>query len=114
MCDAVGNDGGGERNEGIELWTPELGKWLADVRLDGASLSPPSPLSDGDKQCLSELLKGLKVTGIEPEQILVVCEAGSKLYNLALPTSDSDYIIIFQHPTNAILSSLNSLKVSLL
>lgn len=34
-----------------------------------------------------------------PENILVVAEAGSHMYGLATPTSDTDYIIVFRQPT---------------
>ena len=102
--------GGEER----EMWTSELGQWLTDVRLKGASLSVPPSLSAPDELRLSELLGQLKLDGIDPQDVLVVCEVGSKLYNLSLPTSDSDYIVIFHHPTAAILSSVRSLKVTLL
>lgn len=94
-----------------EPWTAELGQWLADVSLCGTPLPALPPLLSDSRQRLSELFASLKLSGFEPEQVLVVCEAGSKLYNLSLPTSDTDYIIIFQHPTYAILSSLNPLKV---
>ena len=94
-----------------DAWSPELGQWLAAVRL-GSGASPSPHLSEEDTLRLRELLKDLKLSGIHPEDVLVVCEVGSKLYNLALPTSDSDYIVIFRHPTSAILSSVRSLRVS--
>ena len=111
LCDAGLLDQGGKGNS-EEIWTAELGKWLTDVRMGSATLSLPPRLPDEERSVLLDLFSRLELHGVEPEQVLVVCEAGSKLYNLSLPTSDSDYIIIFQHPTEAILSSLNPLKVS--
>lgn len=94
------------------MWSTELGQWLSDVRLgDGVALSAAPSLCEADEQRLSELLSQLKLAGIQPQDVLVVCEVGSKLYNLSLPTSDSDYIVIFRHPTTAILTSVRSLKV---
>ena len=34
-----------------------------------------------------------------PEDVLVVARAGSHMYGLATPTSDTDYIIVFREPT---------------
>jgi len=34
-----------------DLWTPELGAWLSEVRLDGVKLSPPTQPDDKDKVC---------------------------------------------------------------
>lgn len=95
-----------------EVWNAELRQWLSAVRLgDGVTLSPPSLCRD--KKHLFEVLTQLNLEGINPEDVVVVCEVGSKLYNLSLPTSDSDYIVIFRHPTDALLSSVRSLKVTL-
>ena len=89
----------------------ELEKWLVEIRMDGLHLvTPPGPC-DEDKQRLSELLQGIKLNAVEPNHMLAVIEAGSRLYNLALPTSDTDYILIFRHPITAVLSSGTSLKV---
>ena len=49
---------------------------------------------------------------IPPSDVLAVCEAGSRLYDLALPTSDTDYIVIYRHSTQHLISSPNSVKVS--
>lgn len=107
LCDAELPAG-----EGKEVWSTALGQWLSNVRLgDGVALSVPPSLCEADEQRLSELLSQLRLGGIHPQDVVVVCEVGSKLYNLSLPTSDSDYIVIFHHPTAAILTSVRSLKV---
>lgn len=95
-----------------ELWTPKLGEWLSSVRLDGVTLSPSVDPGESDKQRLTSLLKDIGMAGIPPCDVLAVCEAGSRLYNLALPTSDSDYIVIYRHPTQKLISSCRSLKVN--
>ena len=94
-----------------DLWTPELGAWLSSVRLDGVTLSPPVDPAESDKQRLASLLKDIGMSSIPPCDVLAVCEAGSRLYNLALPTSDTDYIVIYRHPTQQLISSCRSLKV---
>lgn len=96
-----------------KVWSIELGQWLSDVRLsDELALALAPSLCKVQEQRLSELLSQLKLGGIRPQDVVLVCEVGSKLYNLSLPTSDSDYIVIFRHPTSAILSSVQSLKVT--
>lgn len=94
-----------------EVWSDELGQKLAEIIMDGVVLAIPSTLSDSDHLKLSNLLPSLNLAGIAPADVLVVCEAGSRLYNLALPTSDVDYIVIFRHPTTTIISSVLPLKV---
>ena len=93
-------------------WTPELGRWLAQVRQTGLSLSSPSEVSEVDSQRLSELLCTLSMAAISPRDVLMVCLAGSRLYNLALPTSDKDYIVVFRQPTVELLSSIVQKSVS--
>jgi len=48
---------------------------------------------------------------IPPSDVLAVCEAGSRLYDLALPTSDTDYIVIYRHSTQQLISTHKSIKV---
>ncbi len=33
----------------VDIWTPGLGAWLSEVRLDGVILSPPIEPADADK-----------------------------------------------------------------
>ena len=39
-----------------DLWTPELGAWLSEVRLDGVTLSPPIEPEDKDKVRMYSIL----------------------------------------------------------
>ena len=98
----------GEADSGFSY---DLGEWLAAVRLDGVGLIKLAQPSLVDQERLAKLLNSIGVGGIEPTNILVAAEAGSHLYNLTLPTSDTDYIIIYRHPTHALISSVNYLKV---
>ena len=98
----------GEVDSGFSL---SLGEWLAAVRLDGIRLTELTQPCLIDQERLVKLLDSIGIRGIEPTNILVAAEAGSHLYNLTLPTSDTDYIIIYRHPTHALISSVNYIKV---
>ena len=90
----------------------KLGAWLATVRLDGVGLSEVDRPHPSDHQRLSQLVASIGMADIDPAHILVAAEAGSHLYNLTLPTSDTDYIIIYRHPTHSLISSVSRIKVS--
>lgn len=89
----------------------EVGEWLAAVRMDGVDLTEVERPHPSDHQRLANLMESIGVKGIDPAQVLVVAEAGSHLYNLSLPTSDTDYIVIYRHPTETLISSISILKV---
>ena len=65
----------------------------------------------GDK--LRALLKEISAD-INPDDVIVLAEAGSKMYGLSTPSSDTDYIIVYRNRTEDIISSTSNLKVSLL
>ena len=46
-----------------------------------------------------DLLVAAGVPSLTPEQVLVVAKGGSRMYNLATPTSDTDYIVVYQDST---------------
>ena len=50
---------------------------------------------------LVELMEtiGGPVTKLEPEQIVMITQAGSFMYGLSTPTSDVDYIVIYADKT---------------
>ena len=56
-------------------------------------------MSVSDQEKLTAFLVSMGITSVTPENILVVAEAGSHMYGLATPTSDTDYIIVFRQPT---------------
>lgn len=100
----------GEVDSGLSR---DLGEWLAAVRVGGAGLqvTDVAQPSFSNQQRLAKLMEAIGVPGIDPAHILVAAEAGSHLYNLTLPTSDTDYIIIYRHSTQALVSSVSHLKV---
>ena len=89
-----------------------LGGWLSAMRLDGVELTTVTTPSVGDHERLAKLMESIGVGGIDPAHVLVAAKAGSHLYNLTLPTSDTDYIIVYRHPTGELISSVTLLKVS--
>ena len=40
---------------------------------------------------------------MDPANVLVLAEAGSHMYGLSTPTSDTDYIIVYRQPTKVLL-----------
>lgn len=105
-----------------------LKNWLSSIRLNSSQLLPlPGYIigrlvqskfivswvgcgDAGDK--LKALLKEISAD-INPNDIIVLAEAGSKLYGLSTPTSDTDYIIVYRNQTEDIISTTTNLKVSL-
>jgi len=100
------------KTETVGNWSPELGQWLADLRQQDLQLALPKAVSQTDFSRLKELLHTLNLGGISPDNVLLVCLAGSRLYNLALPSSDNDYIVVFRQPTCELLASIGQLTVS--
>ena len=92
-------------------WTSELGRWLAEMRLDGVALSPVPSVPDEEGGRLRELLSSLGFPSIRPEDVLVVAESGSRLYDLALPSSDTDYLVVYRHSTHDLISAHTHFKV---
>ena len=60
--------------------------------------------SSGIQDSHSNLLQlmetiGGPLTNLEPEQIIMITQAGSFMYGLSTPTSDVDYIVIYAEKT---------------
>ncbi len=56
--------------------------------------------SEASRVLLSLLQKvGGVVSEMSPENIVMIARAGSYIYNLAMPQSDIDYIVIYKEPT---------------
>jgi hypothetical protein len=51
-----------------------------------------------EMMCLLEEIGG-PVASLKPEQILMITRAGSYMYGLSTPTSDTDYVIIYAENT---------------
>ena len=58
-------------------------------------IDPPMPIAASLRTLLDS--EGLKK--VNTCDVIVVARAGSQMYNLALPTSDTDYIIVYKEPT---------------
>ncbi|XP_013417565.1 uncharacterized protein LOC106178780 isoform X2 [Lingula anatina] len=92
----------------LEKVQEELGKWQADVRCCQKNENfQKLVVEDSARDCLLSLMKkiGGPVASMEPEQIVMIAQAGSYLYDLATPDSDVDYIIVYLTPTEKIISS---------
>lgn len=100
------------QSESRSMWSAELGHWLAEQRREGLNVSPTPHVSEVDCNRLSELLHTLSLSNLHPRDILMVCLAGSRLYNLSVPTSDKDYIVVFRQSTQNLLSCVDQLSVS--
>ena len=60
---------------------------------------------------LKTLLKEISAD-INPDNVIVLAQAGSKMYGLSTPTSDTDYIIVYRNQTEDIISTTTNLKVN--
>ena len=58
-----------------------------------------SELPSATSAHVRDLLVAAGVPSLTPEQVLVVAKAGSRMYNLATPTSDTDYIVVYRDST---------------
>jgi len=104
-----------------------LKNWLSGIRLNSRQLLPLpgaamaiitllklcyigcSEMGDKLKALLAEIS-----ADVNPDDIIVLAEAGSKMYGLSTPTSDTDYIIVYRNPTQDIISTTSILKVNLI
>ncbi len=61
------------------------------------------PASEHD-ELLSLLEKiGGVVSKMPPENIIMITQAGSYIYNLSMPSSDVDYIVVYKEPTEVLV-----------
>lgn len=93
-------------------WSEQLAEWLTEVRMDGVKLLPSVDTTPTEETRLRALLDSEGLTSIHTRDIIVVARGGSQMYNLALPTSDTDYIIVYREPTEKIIGRCNSVKES--
>ena len=58
-------------------------------------------LPDSEQSELRSLLEkiGGVVSKMAPENIIMITQAGSYIYNLSMPSSDVDYIVVYKEPT---------------
>ena len=53
--------------------------------------------SDSDPH--RSFLDSQSLGSVHSRDVIVIAKAGSHMYNLAMPTSDTDYIIVYRQPT---------------
>ncbi|XP_013086342.2 uncharacterized protein LOC106070901 isoform X1 [Biomphalaria glabrata] len=88
-----------------------LGSWLTSTRLQGKKIKPFAALPDDHSQLLKIMQEiGGPMAKIQPEQILLVTIAGSALYNLKVPDSDVDYLVVYALPTETLLSATSKVQ----
>ena len=64
-------------------------------------------VSNHDELCTLVQEIGTPLASIPTERILFLVEAGSRMYNLSMPSSDRDFVAIYASPTKQILSCIN-------
>ncbi|KAH9500065.1 hypothetical protein Btru_076509 [Bulinus truncatus] len=90
-----------------------LGTWLMTTRLQGRKPKLLPALSDAHSQLLKIMQEiGGPVASMKPEQIVLVTIAGSALYNLKVPGSDVDYLVVYVSPVETILSATSKIQES--
>ena len=87
-----------------------LKTWLADLRRQDTLIAPPLTLAPSALKFLSSVADqvGPKLARIDPRQILMLTRCGSYSYGLNLPSSDTDYLIVFTTPSDEYLSSFSA------
>lgn len=90
-----------------------VGSWHMAIRLDGWVIRPPASIPDNYTNLL-QLMEtiGGPVTSLEPDQIIMITQAGSFMYGLSTPTSDVDYLVIYADKTEKVLTACKRLPES--
>jgi hypothetical protein len=94
-------------------WTKQMGEWLYDMRMEGVKFTLQDPFLPPDSDPLRGFLDSLGLGLVHSRDVIVIAKAGSHMYNLATPTSDTDYIVVFREPTDRIIRSSVNLKESM-
>ncbi|KAI6649530.1 hypothetical protein LOD99_6696 [Oopsacas minuta] len=89
---------------------PLLKSWLADLRRQDSLITPPQSPCPSALKFLSSVAEqvGPKLAKIDPKHILILTRCGSYSYGLNLPSSDTDYLIVFTTPAEEYLSSFSA------
>ncbi|XP_062516579.1 uncharacterized protein LOC134191942 isoform X2 [Corticium candelabrum] len=90
-------------------------KWLWQIRTVDISLAPPQEPGPDALAKIQEIgkLVGSPLSELQPNSLVVLCKAGSHMYNLSTPQSDTDYLAVYVEPHDRIFSSSDSLKEAL-
>ncbi|KAK7095814.1 uncharacterized protein [Littorina saxatilis] len=83
-----------------------VGEWMTAARLQGRTLDPVKGVSDCHSRLLQLMLEiGGPLTKLTPDQVLLVARAGSYMYGLSTPDSDTDYVVVYRDKTQSVLSA---------
>lgn len=88
-------------------WSSELSKWTAKTRTEGVNYSF---LSQCDSDPHRNFLDSHNLSFLHSRDLVMVAKGGSHMYNLATPTSDIDYIVIYKQPTETIINTYKNDK----
>uniref|UniRef100_A0A1X7SPV0 Uncharacterized protein n=1 Tax=Amphimedon queenslandica TaxID=400682 RepID=A0A1X7SPV0_AMPQE len=106
-------------NEGIGTvptaqpeWTAQLGEWLTKMRMEGVKFSLPQEL-ESDLDPHRDFLDSQSLTSVHSRDVIVIAKAGSQMYNLAMPTSDTDYIVVYRKPTHVSICNIILLNIDI-
>ncbi|XP_019852087.1 PREDICTED: uncharacterized protein LOC109581994 isoform X1 [Amphimedon queenslandica] len=81
--------------------TIDYGEWLTKMRMEGANFLLPQKLeSDLHVDPHRDFLDSLYLRSIHSHDVILIAKAGSHMYNLAVPTSDTDYVVVYRKPTH--------------
>ncbi|XP_061191181.1 uncharacterized protein LOC133199394 [Saccostrea echinata] len=88
-----------------------IGKWQIETRLKGRKISVPKVLPDEHSSLTTQMQEiGGQVAKLQPEQIILIAQAGSHMYGLATPTSDVDFLVIYSEPCENVLGRCKEIK----
>ncbi|KAK7095830.1 uncharacterized protein [Littorina saxatilis] len=83
-----------------------VGEWMMATRLQGRTLDPVKGVADGHSRLLQLMLEiGGPLTKLTPDQVLLVARAGSYMYGLSTPDSDTDYVVVYRDTSQSVLSA---------
>lgn len=88
-----------------------IAKWQLETRLKGRQLNVPKVLPDEHYSLTTQMQEiGGQVAKLQPEQIILIAQAGSHMYGLATPTSDVDFLVIYAEPSQKVLGRCKEIK----
>ena len=87
-----------------------LSRWLADLRRQDTIITPRPPPAPSALKMLSSVAQqvGPKLEKVDPSQILMLTRCGSFSYGLTVPSSDTDYLVVYVTPAEQYLSAFTA------
>ncbi|XP_019852083.1 PREDICTED: uncharacterized protein LOC109581992 isoform X1 [Amphimedon queenslandica] len=92
-------------------WTAELGEWMTKMRMEGAKFLLPQEL-ESNLDPHRDFLDSQSLTSVHSRDVIVIAKTGSHMYNLAMPTSDTDYIVVYRKPTHVHVFRVASFRLA--